>query len=485
MAYRISGELDQLFDALLGKDKLLLYEQIGSKLPHTFRFNPLKGDISAQKALFSRQGFRFQPVSPHTNIFQITYQPYPIGKSLSHFLGHIYVQDISSMIPALVLDPQPGEWVLDMSAAPGSKTTQMGALMENRGILVANDIVPKRLRALGKNIERWGLTNVIVLKWYGEQFGNAYFETFDRILLDPGCSGLGTLHKNPEVVSWWSPDQCRRLAASQRNLMMSAIKALRPGGVLTYSTCTLTVEENEAIVDFALNEFPVEVEPIAVEGVPARPGLTRFKEMRFHPHLQKTIRIYPIDSLTEGFYIARLRKTDAMPHPRPDKRKPPRHVTFLHSHNSPVKKYLNYLINHFDLPERAFQEWVYRMQKNIVFCSKEMTDFPFYGSHLQMGLPLATPMTHGAKFNTPGCHLLGRHARQHVVEIDHLETLEKFVNREITNIPVDSSGQTIVKYNQLVIGYGVADRGRLKSQFPKGEWRFRLTDPQTEEGNHP
>ncbi|NIT55782.1 MAG: hypothetical protein GWN00_05960, partial [Aliifodinibius sp.] len=149
MEVEISPELNALLKSLIGNERRKIYQQIGKKLPHTFRFNPLKGDIRDQQALFEEQGFRFFPLEGRENIFQITEQPYPIGKSLSHFLGHIYVQDIASMLPAIVLDPQPGDWILDLSAAPGSKTTQLGALMQNSGVLIANDIVGKRLRALG------------------------------------------------------------------------------------------------------------------------------------------------------------------------------------------------------------------------------------------------------------------------------------------------------------------------------------------------
>ncbi len=257
MAFRPSPELDQLLEKLLGPQKQGLYDQIGLKLPHHIRFNPLKGDVERQQEFFRRQGFAFQPIPEIKDVYRITRQPYPIGKSLSHYLGHIYVQDIASMLPAMVLNPRPGDWVLDMSAAPGSKTTLMGALMENRGVILANDVVSKRLKALGKNLERMSIVNTTVYKWFGEQFGNTYFEQFDKVLLDPACSGLGTLHKNPEILTWWTPKHCQRLASGQKNLLISAVKALRPGGELLYSTCTLTPEENEGVIDFALNHLPV------------------------------------------------------------------------------------------------------------------------------------------------------------------------------------------------------------------------------------
>lgn len=479
MESKIPRELDRLFDTLLGADKRLLYEQIGQKLPHHIRFNPLKGPLEAQQALFREQGFEFEPLPGQPGIFRILHQPYPIGKSLSHFLGHIYVQDTASMIPALILNPRPGDWVLDMAAAPGSKTTQMGTMMENRGVILANDVASKRLRALSQNLQRMTLCNGVLYKWYGEQFGNAYFEMFDRVLLDPGCSGLGTLHKNPEVLGWWNWNYCERLAVRQRNLITSAIKALRPGEILTYSTCTLTPIENEAIVDFALREFPVEVVPIELPGIRTWPGLTEFEGTTYHPSLARTLRMYPLDNITEGFYVACLRKTDSLKPPRMKKPITPTPMGFLSRKNSPVKKYLDYLTEHFRIPESVWQSYVYLMGTNsITFCSREMEAFPFYARPLQAGLPLVATMDRGAKLTTEGCHLIGQHAQQHVIDIEDLPTLQRFVNREEVDIPVEGKGQIIVRYRGCVIGYGLADGGRLKSQFPKAEWPFRLVDPE-------
>ncbi len=473
----ISPEIDKLFDCLLGADRKMVYEQIGNKLPHHIRFNPLKGDVAAQQALFREEGFEFEQTAEHPDIYRLTYQPYPIGKSLSHFLGHFYVQDIASMVPALVLDPQPGEWVLDMSAAPGSKTTLMGSLMNNRGVILANDVVPKRLRALGKNLERMSIINTMVYKWRGEQFGNVYFEKFDRVLLDPACSGLGTLHKNPEVLNWWSESHCERLAGIQRSLLISAIKALKPGGRLVYSTCTVAPQENEANVDFLLREFPVEIEPIELGALRTWPGLTEFDGVKMHPDLAKTVRFYPVDRVTEGFYVACLRKTGSVKPPAPNKIKPPRHIEFLDHKTSPVKKHIDFLMTHYQIDEDVFKNFAFQMRNEIVFTSREMRDFPMYGSPMQIGQPLARAMDRGCKLNSGGVHLLGRYAKRMVIDLPDLAELEKFVNREPMTIEVNYPGQYIVTYKGNAIGYGIADNGQLKSQFPKAEWPFSLVEP--------
>ncbi len=470
----ISEELDRLFLDLLGEQRHAIYEQIGKPLPHTIRFNPLKGPVEKQQELLRWQGFGFEPWPGLPNVFRITHQPYPIGKSLSHFLGHIYVQDLSSMIPPLVLQPEPGDWVLDVSAAPGSKTTQMAAMMQNQGVLLANDVVMKRIQALINNLQRMGVVNTVVFKWFGEQFGNQYFEQFDKILLDPACSGLGTLHKNPEVLSWWTPNHCIRLAGSQQKLLISAIKALRPGGVLVYSTCTLTPDENEAVVDFALRHFPVTLEPIELPGITTHPGLTRFRDKEFHPEVAKAIRIYPFENESEGFFVARLRKTESLEPPRLKKPRRAIPINFLTYRTSPVKKHLDFLARHFGLPETTFSRFIYQYERLVVVFSKELTDFPFFGKPVKMGLVLARIMNQGAKFTTEGAQLMGAGATKMVVELPDLPTLERFVNRETVDILVEGKGQVLVKFNGLVIGYGLAEGGRLKSQFPKAEWPFQV-----------
>jgi NOL1/NOP2/sun family putative RNA methylase len=474
MSYKVSFELDQLLEALVGREKQLIYEQIDKPLPHTIRFNPLKGTIAALQDLLIEQGFRFESVEGFNNAFRIIYQPYPIGKSLSHYLGHIYVQDIASMLPPLVLDPQPGEWLLDMSAAPGSKTTQIATLMENRGVIFANDIVMKRIRSLASNLERLGVVNTAVFKLFGEQIGNQYFENFHRVLLDPACTGLGTLHKSPEVLSWWTPHHCERMASGQKGLIASAIKALRPEGVLCYSTCTLTPEENEEVIDYALKEFPVELEAFSIPGLKSRNGLTAFQNKTYHPSLEKACRVYPFQNETEGFFIAKLRKTATMKKDIPKKSGNRVRVPFLSSKTSPVKKYLDFLADHFQIPAEAFSEFTYLMRQNIIFCDAELLNFPFYHRPVQCGLGAGRQMTHGAKLTTGGVHLLGYHARQNVFEISGLEELGKFVNREATGIKLEGKGQVILKYKDCPIGYGLADSGILKSQFPKGNWPFKL-----------
>lgn len=462
-------------DKLLGSEKSRFFESVGEQLPHTIRFNSLKGETDRLKSFLEEQGFRLELFPGFNDVYRLTHQPYPIGKSLSHFLGHFYVQDIASMLPPKVLQPQPGDVVLDISAAPGSKTTQMAVMMQNRGVILANDVVQKRLRALINNLQRLGIVNTAVVKWYGESFGKQYFETFDKILLDPACSGLGTLHKSPEVLSWWTPNHCVRLAASQRHLIRSAIKALKPDGVLVYSTCTLTPIENEEVIDYALKEFPVELEEVELPGLITRPALREFEGKRFDSRLERAKRLYPFENQTEGFFVARLRKTERMEKPAVRKEKSVVALNFISHTTSPVKKYLDYLHQHFEIPRELFSDYRYHIHKNITAVSRELAEFPFRARPMKSGLNVAHALTQAAKLTTEGVQLWGHLAKKNVLELSELSLLEKFVNREQIPMWEDGRAQVLVKYRELPIGYGLAEEGRLKSQFPKAEWPFRLT----------
>jgi 16S rRNA (cytosine1407-C5)-methyltransferase len=218
--------------------------------------------------------------------------------------GGIYVQSLSSMIPALALDPQAGERVLDIAAAPGSKTTQMAALMGNRGHITANELDKVRAERLAYNVRLQGCTCVEVRVGRGEKLGEGEPETYDRVLLDVPCSGEGRfIVYEPATSRGWSEKRIVECARLQKKLFASGTRALKPGGLLVYSTCTLNLEENEKMVHWALENLPLTMEkvPLAIAGAYA--GMAR----GMHPGVAKALRIFP-DAEKEGFFIARLRK---------------------------------------------------------------------------------------------------------------------------------------------------------------------------------
>ncbi len=240
--------------------------------------------------------------------------------------GAVYVQNPSSMVPVSVLDPQPGERVLDLTAAPGSKTLQIAARMERRGELAAVEVSRKRMFRMKSVLKQFGAGEFVrVFLQDGTRVWRYRPDHFDRILLDAPCSSEGRFHRSrPKSTSYWSLRKVRDMAHRQRNLIASAIKCLRPGGCLVYATCTTAPEENEGVVSWALKEFGDEVTVEAVEpgqqwwpGMAGRDGqvisdlfappVLSWDGESFDPRVAGTIRISPNDQF-QSFFVAKLRK---------------------------------------------------------------------------------------------------------------------------------------------------------------------------------
>jgi NOL1/NOP2/sun family putative RNA methylase len=232
---------------------------------------------------------------------------YDIGNLPEHQLGFFYIQDAASMIPPLVLDPQPGEHVLDLCAAPGSKTTQIAMYMQNTGILIANDVAGLRLKPLGLNLQRCGIMNTIVTLNMNRRFTMR----FDRILVDAPCSGTGTIRRSLKTLQMWSPGLVHRLVAEQRKLIEQAYMLLTPGGTMVYSTCTQEPEENEGIISWFLERHKdMELLPFTLD-IKRSPPVLSFNNATFDPRVRDCLRIYPQDNDTEGFFVAKLCKKRA------------------------------------------------------------------------------------------------------------------------------------------------------------------------------
>lgn len=230
-----------------------------------------------------------------------------IGNLIEHSMGYFYVQEAASMIPPLVLEPKPGENILDMCAAPGSKASQISQYMENKGVLVANDYKGIRLAPLGINMQRMGITNCIITLMNGQWFGAANIK-FDRILLDAPCSGTGTIRKSLKTLKIWNPNMVKKICADQKRLLESAWKALKKGGVLVYSTCSLEPEEDEGVISYFLDKHDdAEMKEINLDINRAEP-ITEFEGEKYNPEVKKCLRLWPQDNDTEGFFVAKLQK---------------------------------------------------------------------------------------------------------------------------------------------------------------------------------
>ncbi|MBN2111734.1 RsmB/NOP family class I SAM-dependent RNA methyltransferase [Candidatus Woesearchaeota archaeon] len=230
-----------------------------------------------------------------------------IGNLIEHSLGYFYVQEAVSMIPPLVLDPKPGETVLDMCAAPGSKASQIAQYMKNKGVLVANDYKGIRLAPLGINMQRMGITNSVLTLMDANWFAKSGLE-FDRILLDAPCSGTGTIRKSLKTLRIWNSGMIKKISYDQRRLAETAFSILKKGGTMVYSTCSLEPEEDEGVVSLLLENHPdAKLEEISL-GIKRSHAIEEFEGVRYNPEVKKCLRLWPQDNDTEGFFVAKIKK---------------------------------------------------------------------------------------------------------------------------------------------------------------------------------
>ena len=259
--------------------------------PETFR---QKADISLECVSWCENGFAFDEKQT------VTKHPY-------YYAGLYYVQEPSAMIPASHLPVEPGDFVLDLCAAPGGKATELGAKLKGKGMLLANDISNSRAKGLLKNLELFGMKNMLVTDEKPAKLAQRFPAFFNKILLDAPCSGEGMFRKEEALARDWTPEKSAELSDIQKDLVLKAADMLRPGGMLLYSTCTFSPEENEQTIEYLLQEYP-EFKICEMEGYEGfADGMPQVTESK-NPELEKTVRIFPHRMKGEGHFLALLQK---------------------------------------------------------------------------------------------------------------------------------------------------------------------------------
>lgn len=272
-------------------------------LPLTIRVNTLRTASEQVQQRLTHKGFSLTPISWADDLFRV--DAAGVSKTIEHWLGMFYIQEAVQTLPVRVLDPQPGETILDMAAAPGGKCTHIAARMHNKGVLIANEPVGRRQPSLMANINRLGVLNATVTSYRGESF--PMHTQFDRILLDAPCSAEGTMRKEPSLRNGATESAIARLSRLQRRLIVRAYDLLKPGGRLVYATCTLAPEENEGTVAHLLSERDARLEPIALPFNSAA-GITAWNGEEYAREVSQCVRIYPHQIDSGGGFIACIRR---------------------------------------------------------------------------------------------------------------------------------------------------------------------------------
>ncbi|KAM0446118.1 hypothetical protein ACHAO4_009414 [Trichoderma viride] len=307
---------EKLFNLFTPREAFAFFEANEMPRPVVIRTNTLRTHRRDLAQALINRGVTLEPVGKWSKVgLQIFEANVPLGATPEYLAGHYIIQAAASFLPVMALSPQPNERVLDMASAPGGKTTYCSAMMNNTGMVFANDPNKQRAKGLIGNVARLGVRNVIVCSYDGREFPRV-MGGFDRVLLDAPCSGTGVISKDPSVKTNKDEKDFISLPHMQKQLLLAAIDSVNhaseTGGFLVYSTCSVTIEENESVVAYALSRRPNV--KLVDAGIPfGKEGFTSYMGKKFHPSLKLTRRFYPHAHNIDGFYVAKFQKIGPTP----------------------------------------------------------------------------------------------------------------------------------------------------------------------------
>lgn len=441
------------FEALLKDESEIFFATYHNPKMSGIRVNPIKiteteflklSPFSLEKIPFVENGFYYYPEID---------QP---GKHPYHHAGLYYIQEPSAMFVAAQLAPAPGEKVLDLCAAPGGKTTQLAGMMAQRGILVANELNGKRAKALSENIERLGITNALVTNETPERLADRFEGYFDKILVDAPCSGEGMFRKDEEAIRFWSEEHVEACARQQKNILDAAYSMLKEGGILVYSTCTFSPEENEQSIESFLEKYPdLELLPIEKqEGIKA--GRPEWSKSQTH-EMEKTARLWPHHLKGEGHFVAKIKKTASTKPTAAKEAASNAGKATLKDYHEFAKQTLN---------------------------SRNFENYYLYNQQLY-SLPAECPNFQGLKVLRAGLHL--GELKKNRFEPNHALALALSEEEVTSSISLSSEndqwlpylkgetftsgmdrGWTLVTIDGYPLGWGKEAKGTLKNFYPKG-----------------
>lgn len=441
-------ELYSRYQSIIPDFKIFL-EYLQIPLYPSFRVNTIK--VAPEKIFNLLKELKLTPLKFYSEGFSLN-QRFPLGNHWTHQVGLIYAQEIASMIPAIILEPKPNETILDLCAAPGSKTTQIAQLMKNKGLIVANEVNKKRISGLIHNVKRCGLLNEVVISLPGERIGNILPDYFDRVLIDAPCSAEGTIRKSRAVLYHWGLKNIQKMSRIQKGLIVSGFKALKSGGTLVYSTCTIAPEENEGVIDYLLKKFPeAEVLPITIPGFKIRAGITHWQNESFDQRVKMCSRILPQDNNTAPFFVAKITKR-GIPHLRPG----------FQGRIEFNERIIENLYRRFEIAKENFSNYAIFQRQNAFFISTcEVYSF-FELPCIRKGLELGWIYDDVLKPDNDFIQIFGKGVKKNFVEIEEWE-LKRFLSGESIRTQSSLDGFVVLLFKDLPIGVGRINDKEIKS----------------------
>lgn len=429
----------------------------------------------------NRYGIELEAVQFIPNAYRIISGSEFAGKTFEYILGKYYLQSLSSMIPPLVLSPGPEDVVLDLCAAPGSKTTELAELMNNQGTLIANESALERLKSLVFNIDKMNFVNIGVFHGKGELLSKSFDSYFDKILIDAPCSALGITQKRGEVSNWWDEKKALAMSDLQLRLLISAVKMCKVGGEMVYSTCTLSLEENELVINKILKKYPVELIEIDLP-VKSINGFTKNGDDYLNPEVSKTRRILPWEVKSEGFFIAKLRKIDETE--KSFIAYKVKRLELVKAISGKIKKYLEVLSNYFGIPISEFDKYKYLIKNGDIF----FVDKDWHSQELEafnrIGIKLGQIDKRGIlQLHPLAAQVFEKSITENIIQLKSLAELDTYFSGGTIKMQFDIGGQRIVKYEDYLLGTAVASKDGLKSQFPRAFRTQEIIYPEMKKGS--
>lgn len=441
----------------LGAEADAFFASYESPRAYGLRRNPLKQTAEQFERLMPWQ---LEPVGWADEGYYYSDADRP-GKHVYHEMGLYYIQEPSAMCVAQIADPQPGEVVLDLCAAPGGKSTQLAGRMAGEGLLVCNEIVPNRAKILAQNIERMGVKNAVVLNHSPQELEARFPAFFDRIVVDAPCSGEGMFHKEEAALTEWSPENVQMCAQRQRDILACAVNMLCPGGVLVYSTCTFASAEDEDMIRWLLDKYPdLTLQPIDTAALGISDG-----------EISGTGRIYPHRQRGEGHFVARLMKGGI---------RLPRQSDVRMSDDSSGKRDKKGKKKMKDAAPTDAWAGYEAFAKQYLRCELNGCR-QMFGDQLYL-VPQEMPDLRGMKVLRPGLHLgtdkknrfepshalaLALRADQ-VSQVCETDEPEQYLRGMTLSCDPALDGWVLVTYQGMPLGWGKASRGVVKNHYPKG-----------------
>jgi 16S rRNA (cytosine1407-C5)-methyltransferase len=468
-ASKVSGRIYSYLSETFGEEAARNYSDFADKEPAKYiRVNERKIDRqSLRLKLEESYGIKTEVLPFPANALKIIDGFEFAGSTFEIAFGFYYLQALTSMLPPIILNPTERDRVLDLCSAPGSKTTQLAEMMQNKGILVVNELELERIKALAFNLDKMNFLNCGIVNQRGEILSKYYDSYFDKILVDAPCSGLGIIQKKSEVNNWWSIERVNNLTEIQNKLLISAIKMLKVGGELVYSTCTLTPEENEMIIDRILKKYPVNIEQVYIP-LKHHKGITKYNNVNFDDRLTNAIRIFPWEVDSDGFFLIKLKKTGETKSNEQVKWKKHYAMT-IHSNTERIlAEKLNRLSEELGIEKNVFSNYKFLLKRNDIYFSSPEWGNENLGLFHRVGTKFGIiNKDNNIILHSFAAQILQKNISKNIYDIQNLNELRLYLMGALINNVLLPHGQYAVRFNGYILGTSVVIKNGLKSRYPR------------------